>query len=87
MPVSRALRFALSERQLADHGFSADEAKTLLGPVALDSVHIDRQGANRSNGLGAVFLPYLLLAAIYVTVLIYGLYVMRSVIEEKLASG
>jgi len=81
--VSRALRFALSERQLADHGFSAAETKSLLGPVALDSVHIDRQGANQSNGLGAVFLPYLLLAAIYATVLIYGLYVMRSVIEEK----
>ncbi len=47
--VSRALRFALSERQLAEHGFSPEAAKTLLGPVALDSVHIDRQGANRSN--------------------------------------
>jgi ABC-2 type transport system permease protein len=81
--VSRALRFALGERQLAEHGFSAAEAKTLLGPVALDSVHIDRQGSNQSNGLGAVFLPYLLLAAIYATVLIYGLSVMRSVIEEK----
>ncbi len=81
--VSRALRFALSERQLTDHGFSPEAAKTLLGPVALDSVHIDRQGANQSNGLGAVFLPYLLLGAIYATVLIYGLYVMRSVIEEK----
>ena len=53
-------------------GFSAAAAKTLLGPVALDSVHIDRQGANSSNGLGAVLLPYLLLAAIYATVLIYG---------------
>lgn len=81
--VSRALRFALSERQLTDRGFSPEAAKTLLGPVALDSVHIDRQGANQSNGLGAVFLPYLLLGAIYATVLIYGLYVMRSVIEEK----
>lgn len=81
--ISRALRFALSERQLADHGFSTDAAKTLLGPVSMDSVHIDRQGANPSNGIGAIFLPYLLLAAIYATVLIYGLYVMRSVIEEK----
>ncbi len=33
--------------------------------------------------MGAIFLPYLLLGAIYATVLIYGLYVMRSVIEEK----
>jgi ABC-2 type transport system permease protein len=81
--VSRALRFALSERQLAGHGFSAAEAKTLLGPVDVDTVHIDKQGANKSNGMGAFFLPFLLLLAIYMTVLIYGLYVMRSVIEEK----
>jgi ABC-2 type transport system permease protein len=81
--VSRALRFALSQRQLAAHGFSPAQAKILLGPVLLDTVHVDKQGANRANGMGAFFLPFLLLFAIYLTVLIYGLYVMRSVMEEK----
>lgn len=81
--VSRALRIALSQRQLAKHGFSAAEAKSLLSPVDLDTVHIDKQGANKSNGMGAFFLPFLLLLSIYMTVLIYGVYVMRSVIEEK----
>jgi ABC-2 type transport system permease protein len=81
--VSRAFRFALSERELAGHGFSAAEAKTLLGPVSVDTVRIDKEGANKSNGLGAFLLPYFLLIAIYTTVLIYGVYVMRSVIEEK----
>lgn len=76
--VSRALRLALSGRQLADHGFSPEQAKTLLGPVRVDTVHIDRHGSNKSNGLGAFFLPFLLLLGIYMTVLIYGLYVMRS---------
>ena len=81
--VSRALRLAVSGQQLADHGFSPSQAKTLLGPVDLDTVHIDRHGANKSSGLGAFFLPFVLLLAIYMTVLIYGLYVMRSVLEEK----
>jgi ABC-2 type transport system permease protein len=81
--VSRAFRFALSESQLAGHGFSAAQAKTILGPVSLDTVHIDKQGANKSTGLGAFFLPYMLLITIYVTVFIYGVNVMRSVIEEK----
>jgi ABC-2 type transport system permease protein len=81
--VSRALRLALGARQLADHGFSPAQAKALLGPVNVDTVHIDRHGANKSNGLGAFFLPFVLLMAIYMTVLIYGLYVMRSVLEEK----
>jgi ABC-2 type transport system permease protein len=81
--VARALRMALSERQLAGHGFSPAQAKNLLGPVHVDSVRIDKQGASASNGMGAFLLPYILLVAIYVTVLIYGVYVMRSVIEEK----
>lgn len=81
--VSRAFRLALSERELAGHGFSEAEAKTLLGPVSVDTVRVDKQGANKSNGIGAFLLPYFLLMAIYATVLIYGVYVMRSVIEEK----
>jgi ABC-2 type transport system permease protein len=81
--VSRALRMALSERQLAGHGFSPAQAKSLLGPVHVDTVRVDKQGASQSNGIGAFLLPYILLVAIYVTVLIYGVYVMRSVIEEK----
>jgi ABC-2 type transport system permease protein len=81
--VSRAFRLALSEQELTGHGFSAAEAKTLLGPVAVDTVRIDKQGANKSNGLGAFLLPYFLLISIYVTVVVYGVYVMRSVIEEK----
>jgi len=81
--VGRALRIALSQRQLTDRGFSLAEAKTVLSPVMLDTVHIDKEGTSKSNGLGAIILPFLLLFAIYMTVLIYGIYVMRSVIEEK----
>ncbi len=81
--VSRAFRMALSERELTEHGFSAGQAKTLLGPVDVDTVRIDREGANKSNGMGAFLLPYFLLITIYVTVVVYGMYVMRSVIEEK----
>jgi ABC-2 type transport system permease protein len=81
--ISRALRRAISQHELAAHGFSPEQAKTLLSPVDVDTVHIDKEGTNRSNGLGAFLLPFLLLFAIYFTVFIYGIYVMRSVIEEK----
>jgi ABC-2 type transport system permease protein len=80
---SRALRVSISQRELTAHGFTSKDAKTLLGPVDIDTVHIDKNSANRSNGLGAAILPFLLLFAIYMTVLIYGINVMRSVIEEK----
>jgi len=81
--ISRALRLALGQRQLARHGFSPEQAKELLGPVSLDTVRIDHRGARRSAGMDAFLLPFVLLFAIYMSVLIYGIYVMRSVIEEK----
>ncbi|MGC2211494.1 MAG: ABC transporter permease [Candidatus Korobacteraceae bacterium] len=81
--VSRALRMALGERQLGAHGFTPDQIKTLFSRITVDAVRVDKQGASASNGLGALLLPFVLMFAIYMTVLIYGIYVMRSVIEEK----
>ena len=81
--VRRALRVALGQRQLAAYGIAPEQAKVVLGPVSLESVRIDRDGANPASGLSAFFLPFVLLFSIYMTVLIYGIYVMRSVIEEK----
>ena len=80
---SRALRRAIGQRVLAAHGFTPEQTKAFLNPVDVDTVHIDKEGTTRSNGLGAYLLPFLLLFAIYFTVFIYGIYVMRSVIEEK----
>jgi ABC-2 type transport system permease protein len=81
--VSRALRMALGQSQLTAHGFSPGQVKTLFSSVSVDAVRVDKQGASPTNGLGALLLPFVLLLGIYMTVLIYGIYVMRSVIEEK----
>jgi ABC-2 type transport system permease protein len=81
--VSRAVRMALGQRELTDHGFTPAQVQTLFSPVSVDAVRVDKQGASPTNGLGALLLPFVLLFAIYMTVLIYGIYVMRSVIEEK----
>jgi ABC-2 type transport system permease protein len=81
--VRRALRLALGERQLAAYGLAPEKARTVLGPVRMESVSVQHGGSQRANGLGSFFLPFVLLFAIYMTVLIYGIHVMRSVIEEK----
>ncbi|MDR3764466.1 MAG: ABC transporter permease [Acidobacteriota bacterium] len=81
--VSQALRAALTRQGMTTHGMNADEIKALLGPVKLDAVHIDKQGEDKSGGVGAYLLPFFLMFAIYMTVFLYGISVMRSVIEEK----
>ena len=59
--VSRGLRIALSEEQLSARGVQTAEAKKLLGPVDVDTVKVDKSGSNKSNGMGAFFLPFALL--------------------------
>ncbi len=81
--IRRSLRVAAGQRQLAGYGLAPEKARAVLGPVWLDSVSVQHDGSHRSNGLGAFFLPFVLLFAIYMTVLIYGIHVMRSVMEEK----
>lgn len=81
--VNRALRNAVSQHEMMAHGVTAAEAKALLGPVKLEAVHIGKEGEDKSGGLGAYLLPFFLMLAIYMTVFLYGISVMRSVIEEK----
>ncbi len=83
--VSRALRCALSERELGRPWFLArpGQDRCSARSTSIPCTSTSREPIS-PTGLGAFFLPFLfLLIAIYVTVLIYGVYVMRSVIEEK----
>jgi ABC-2 type transport system permease protein len=79
----RSLRMALNQRELLARGLTGEQIEAMLGPVDVDMVHIDKDGAQKSNGFGAFLLPMFLMLAMYMTVLIYGITVMRSVIEEK----
>lgn len=81
--VQRALQTAFVERQLAQRGVRGEESRRLLGPVALETIDVGHGAAHRADGLATFLLPYVLLVTVYLTVLIYGVSVMRSVLEEK----
>ena len=74
---------ALTRQKLAAQGISGESADQLLKPFDMDTIRIDQGRETKSGGMGVVMLPFLLMMMIYVTVIIYGVSVMRSVLEEK----
>lgn len=77
--VSNAISEAIVGRRMAQAGLDANRINDLSREVSLDT--INREG-QREEGQ-TFFLTFGLIMAIYVSILVYGITVMRGVIEEK----
>lgn len=73
-----ALRNAISERRIALEGLDAERIRNLTKGVELTVVN----ARGESEG-GRVIMAFILVMFIYITVLLYGMVVMRGVMEEK----
>ncbi|MGE0128576.1 MAG: ABC transporter permease [Blastocatellales bacterium] len=73
-----AVNKAISERRIAQEGLNAERIRELTKGVELKVVN-ERGESER----GRVMLAFTLVMFIYITVLIYGVTVMRGVMEEK----
>src|SRR5262249_37092833 len=73
-----ALRNAISERRIALEGLNSERIRDLTKGVELTVVN-----ERGESDHGRVMLAFLLVILIYFTVLIYGVTVMRGVMEEK----
>jgi ABC-2 type transport system permease protein len=73
-----ALRNAISERRIALEGLDAERIRDLTKGVDLTVVN----ARGESEG-GRVMVAFILVMFIYITVLLYGMIVMRGVMEEK----
>jgi len=83
---SRELRNAIStgiaRYRLARGGMNAADIDKLLTPIKLDTIRIEK-GKQGSSGAVVFLTAFAMVMLLYSVVLIYGLAVMRSVIEEK----
>ncbi len=73
-----AINRAVSERRIAMEGLDAKRIRELTREV--DLTVVNEQG---ERGGGRVMLAFFLVIIIYTTVLVYGMMVMRGVMEEK----
>jgi ABC-2 type transport system permease protein len=80
--VRSALRTALVKQYLARKGMTGPEVETLLIPVILRTVHITK-GHEGASAMTVFLTGFIMVMLLYVNVLVYGISVMRSIIEEK----
>jgi ABC-2 type transport system permease protein len=73
--ISGALRTVLMREQLAHKGMVASDVDALLQPVEIDS--------SSSSAISSFVSAYIMFLLMYVVVLLHGMNVARSIIEEK----
>jgi len=80
--LRNAVHSALVKRQLGQKGMSDAEIETVLQPIDFDSVRIEK-GKEGASGIAVFLVSFTMVMLLYVSVLVYGFAVMRSIIEEK----
>jgi ABC-2 type transport system permease protein len=80
--LRNAVRTAITKQHLAQKGMSGAEVDSLLMPLDLQTVRIEK-GHEGASGTTVLITAVCMVMLLYVVVLIYGVAVMRSVIEEK----
>ena len=82
--LEEAVSAAISERRLLRAGFDANKISHYMKPVDLKKFKIGATGESKEGGMRQDFMiAFALLFFLYITVLFYGIFVMRGVIEEK----
>ena len=82
--LEQAVSAAISERRLLKAGFDPAQISSYMKPVDMRKFKIDVSGESTEGGMRQDFIvAFALLFFLYMTVLFYGLFVMRGVIEEK----
>ena len=77
--ISSALRAVLTRENLAHRGMGASDVDALMQPVDLDS----SQAGKNDDSVTAFYSVYVLFFLMYFVIMLYGMNVARSIIEEK----
>ena len=81
--LSSAVREAVLREALRKRGASGTEIEDVLKPVDIDTKKVENGKVTDSGGAAIFFTAILLMVLLYTTIIMYGMSVMRSVLEEK----
>jgi ABC-2 type transport system permease protein len=81
--LTDAVNHIVQQQELSRQGLSSTQADELLKRVKVESVRIDHGRETKSSGSSRFLEITVMVMLIYVAVLLYGISVMRSVLEEK----
>jgi ABC-2 type transport system permease protein len=77
--IRGSINQALRRELLKNKGFTDPEIENAMQPVQLEA----QNPSGRGNPLGVFFTVFSMVMILYVTVLLYGINVMRAILEEK----
>jgi len=77
--INDALRTVLTRENLAHRGMGASDVDALMQPIDLDS----SQAGKNDESMTAFYSTYVLFFLMYFVIMLYGMNVARSIIEEK----
>jgi ABC-2 type transport system permease protein len=81
--LSDALNRIIEYERLSKSGVSGEQAEGLLKPIKVEAIRVER-GRESKGGSGGKFVEvFVMVMLLYMAVLLYGISVMRSVLEEK----
>lgn len=80
--ISTALTTAVVEQRLGERGLDPSEVNHLIEPVKLKTVRVSKEGEREDRG-ATFILAYIMVMMLYLTFALYGLSVMRSIVDEK----
>ena len=81
--LSDSVNQIVQQQELSKQGLTATQSAELLKPVKVDAIRIERGRETKSSGSSRFLEITIMVMLIYVAVLLYGISVMRSVLEEK----
>jgi ABC-2 type transport system permease protein len=81
--LGEVLNRILLQQELSKSGMASKQAYLLPEPVKVDTVRIERGREVKSSGTARFLEIIVMVMLIYMAVLLYGISVMRSVLEEK----
>jgi len=78
-----ALGRVITRERLAEHGLKRDEITRILTPVEIETASISSGGPRRGASDTAMLVSVILVSMLEVSLLSYGVIVMRSVLDDK----
>jgi len=81
--LSETLNQIIQYERLSKNGLTGDQADRLLKPIKVESVRMERGREAKGSGGGKLLEVVVMVMLLYMAVLLYGISVMRSVLEEK----
>ena len=81
--VEEAISATVVERRLTRAGINPTDISRYMKSVDLRKIKVGPQGESEESGVPTFIVAFIMLFFIYITILFYGIFVMRGVIEEK----